>query len=91
MGEDRLAGAGLAGDRVEALAEAQLGALDQQQVLDSQLAQHAPCVATGADRLPRDRVARMATRVLVLGAGFGGLELATTPLRRARRARSRSP
>src|SRR5262249_27399387 len=27
---------------------------------------------------PRDRLAGMATRVLVLGAGFGGLELATT-------------
>ena len=38
--EDRLARAGLAGDRVQARAEAQLGALDQQQVLDSELEEH---------------------------------------------------
>ena len=44
-----LPGAGLAGDRVQALAEAKLGPLDQQQVLDPQLVQHAPVLATGAD------------------------------------------
>ena len=58
VGQHRLAGAGLAGDRVEALVEAQLGALDQQQVLDPKLAQHGPCVATEADRLSLDRVRR---------------------------------
>ena len=47
VGEHRLAGPGLAGDRVQALAEAQLGPLDQQQVLDSQLAQHAPVDSDG--------------------------------------------
>ena len=78
VGEHGLAGAGLAGDRVEPLPQAQLGALDQEQVLDPQLAQHAPCVATAADRLSLDRVVAMGTRVLILGAGFGGLELATT-------------
>ena len=41
MGQDRLAGAGLARDRVEPAAEPQLGALDQEQVLDAQLAKHA--------------------------------------------------
>ena len=51
MGEHGLAGARLAGDRVEPLAEPQLGALDQQEVLDPQLAQHASCLATAADRL----------------------------------------
>ena len=51
VGEDGLAGAGLAGDRVQPLAQPQLGPLDQQQVLDPQLAQHGICVATGADRL----------------------------------------
>jgi hypothetical protein len=34
VGEHGLAGAGLAGDHVEPRAEPQLGALDQQQVLD---------------------------------------------------------
>ena len=56
MGEHGLAGAGLAGDRVQPLAQPQLGPLDQQQVLDPQLTQHAPCVATAADRLSLDRV-----------------------------------
>ena len=49
VGEDGLPGPGLAGDRVQALAEAQLGPLDQQQVLDPQLAQHALCLAAAAD------------------------------------------
>ena len=53
MGEHGLAGAGLPRDRVEALAEAQLGALDQQQVLDPELAQHVSCVATGRTDSPR--------------------------------------
>ncbi len=54
VGEDGLAGAGLAGDRIEPVAEAQLGTLDQQQVLDPQLTQHRFCVATGADRIAPD-------------------------------------
>jgi len=41
VGEDRLPRARLAGDRIEARLEAELGPLDQQQVLDSQLVQHA--------------------------------------------------
>ena len=49
--QHRLAGAGLAGDRVQPLPQPQLGPLDQQQVLDPQLTQHGFCVATGADRL----------------------------------------
>ena len=40
--------AGLPGDRVQPLAEPQFGPLDQQQVLDPQLTQHAPCLATDA-------------------------------------------
>ena len=40
MREDGLAGAGLAGDRVQARAEPQLSALDQQQVLDPELEEH---------------------------------------------------
>ena len=49
--EHRLAGAGLAGDRVQARAEPELGALDQQQVLDPELVEHAPVLARG---LPTD-------------------------------------
>ena len=41
VGEHGLSRPGLAGDRVQARLEAQLGALDQQQVLDPQLVQHA--------------------------------------------------
>ncbi len=48
VGQHRLAGAGLAGDRVEPLAQAQLGLLDQEQVLDPELAQHAVLLALGA-------------------------------------------
>ena len=40
LGEHGLARAGLAGDRVQAPVESQLGALDQQQVPDTQLDQH---------------------------------------------------
>ena len=42
VGEHGLARSRLAGDRVEARAESQLGPLDQQQILDSQLAEHPP-------------------------------------------------
>ena len=48
VGEDRLPGSGLAGDRVQPRAEAELGALDQQQVLDPKLKQHRPPVLTTA-------------------------------------------
>jgi hypothetical protein len=41
LGEDRLAGAGLAGDRVEAGVEREVGDADQHEVLDVQAAQHA--------------------------------------------------
>ena len=47
--QHRLAGPGLAGDRVKPLPQPQFGPLDQQQVLDPQLAQHRICVATEAD------------------------------------------
>jgi hypothetical protein len=39
VGQDGLAGARFAGDGVQARAEAQLGPLDQQQVLDPELEQ----------------------------------------------------
>ena len=48
VGEDGLSGPRLTGDRVEAGAEPELGPLDQQQVLDSQLSEHALCVAPAA-------------------------------------------
>ena len=47
--EHGLARPGLARDRVQPLAEAQLGALDQEQVLDPQLEEHTPVLAPGAD------------------------------------------
>ena len=47
MGEHGLAGPGLPGDRVQPLAEPQFGPLDQQQVLDPQLAQHAALCSNG--------------------------------------------
>ena len=50
MGEHRLARTGLAGEDVEARTEAQLGPLDQQQVLDSQLVQHAAGSISGCRR-----------------------------------------
>jgi len=40
--EDRLARTGLAGDRIQARRELELGVADQDQVLDAQPAQHAP-------------------------------------------------
>ena len=43
--EDRLAGAGLAGDRVQAGCEIELGAPDQDEVLDAQPVEHGPIVA----------------------------------------------
>src|SRR5918994_2889577 len=49
--EDRLPGPGLAGDRVEAPAEPKLGPLDQEQVLDTQLVQHAARSSDGCGRI----------------------------------------
>ncbi len=49
MGEDRLAGAGLARDRGQPRAEPQLGAVDQQQILDSQLESTRTCLPPKAD------------------------------------------
>ena len=49
MGEDRLPCSGLPRDRVELRSEAQLGPLDQKQVLNSQLPQHARCLTVGRD------------------------------------------
>ena len=51
VGKNRLPGPGLPGDRVQPLAEAQFGPLDQQQVLYPQLTQHAPCLAPRGDGL----------------------------------------
>ena len=51
VGQDGLPRPRLPRDRVQPLAEPQFRPLDQQQVLDPELAQHGLCVATGADRL----------------------------------------
>jgi hypothetical protein len=51
VGEHGLPRAGLAGHHRQAGAQAQLGALDQQQVLDAQLAEHAHGLPPGSDRL----------------------------------------
>ncbi len=40
LGEDRLAGPGLPGDRVQARPEAQVGLADEDEVLDAQAAEH---------------------------------------------------
>ena len=50
MGQHGLARAGLAGEHVQAGTEAQLGPLDQQQVLDAQLVQHAAGCISGTRR-----------------------------------------
>ena len=52
VGEDRLPRPGLAGDRVQPAREAELGALDQQQVLDPQLVQHRVLTSSGQGRIP---------------------------------------
>ena len=58
--EHGLPGPGLAGDRVQPGAEAQLGALDQEQVLDPQLEQHRPLVAAPPDGFaPESRCERV--------------------------------
>ena len=65
VGEHRLARPGLAGDRVQAGVEPELGPLDQEQVLDSKLEQHAPVLAPGADgstRPPARGLAQCASR-----------------------------
>ncbi len=59
VGEDRLARAGLAGEDVEALSEAQLRPLEEQQVLDAQLFQHGhgvPGEPDGSSGAPQWRV-----------------------------------
>ena len=53
--EHGLARAGLAGEHVQARRQAQLGALDQQQVLDTQLEQHARRSSSGRRRIARRR------------------------------------
>ncbi len=79
--EHRLTGPGLPGDRIEALAEAELGPLDQKQVLDPQLAEHARCLAPGGDGsfpLHSDRLSGSLLRGLrpeeVAGANEGETE-----------------
>ena len=60
--EHRLSGSRLARDRVETVAEAQLGALDQQQVLDPELVEHAP-VFSGHPRRIRPATRRCAVPI----------------------------
>ena len=80
--EHGLAGPGLTGDRVQARLEAQLGALDQEQVLDPQLAQHAPVVAAGADGFaPPGRARRGSAAAAAASAAPG----------RRRRSHGRAP
>ena len=53
LGEDRLAGARLAGDRVQPWRERELGLADQDEILDAEPAQHAWMLrrpAAGSDR-----------------------------------------
>ena len=54
MRQHRLAGARLAGEHVEPGREAQLGPLDQQEVLDAQLVQHARGSTSRCRRIRRD-------------------------------------
>ena len=56
VGQHGLAGAGLPGDRVQPLPQPQLGLLDQQQVLDPQLSEHAPLCSTWRGGSCRDSV-----------------------------------
>ena len=61
VGEHRLARAGLAGDRGQARPRPQLGALDQQQVLDAELQEHAagiPARPDGASGSTRPNLSR---------------------------------
>lgn len=51
MGEDRLAGTCLAGDRVEAGTEAKLGPVDQEKVFDPDFEQHTPRSNGGRRRI----------------------------------------
>ena len=53
MRQHGLARAGLAGDHREAAARPQLGALDQQQVLDAQLQEHGACLPAAPRRSGR--------------------------------------
>ena len=53
VGEHGLPGAGLAGQDVQPLAQAQLGPFDQEQVLDAKLFQHEGGCITGVRRSPR--------------------------------------
>jgi D-alanyl-D-alanine dipeptidase len=54
--EDGLAGAGLAGDRVQARLQAELGAFDEEKVFDSELEEHAAMETRGADGKTRTYV-----------------------------------
>jgi hypothetical protein len=54
VGEHRLAGARLAGDDVQPRRQAQLGALDQEQVLDAKLEEHARTGTTRPRRIGAD-------------------------------------
>ena len=52
MRQHGLAGTGLAGQHVQTGAESQLGALDQEEVFNAELAQHGPtCLATESDEI----------------------------------------
>ena len=62
MGQHGLARAGLPRQDVEARRQAQLGPLDEQEVLDAQLAQHAPGCTSAARRTRATRGAAVAPR-----------------------------
>src|SRR5262249_28647473 len=83
--EDSLARAGLAGDRVQAWSQPELGALDQQQVLDPELEQHRlPVLTTEADGFaPMPLPALAPPRASPPpGAGRGGRSRSDAPARR---------
>ncbi len=70
VGEHRLAGPGLAGEDVQPRSEAQLSTLDQQQVLDAQLLQHASRCSSAGDG-SRNGLAGW-WRTLAAGLSLGG-------------------
>ncbi len=73
--QHRLAGAGLAGDHVQARTEHQLGRLDQQEVLDAQLGEHAAQLTS--------QTRRTSSRLRREGASRGALSRPGPPARPA--------
>src|SRR3954454_16778380 len=81
MSEDRLPGAGLARDRVQPLPQPELGPLDQEQVLDTKLEEHASVLMTEPDRFPgrSERLPSMAPPRILLCPQFSEVESAIAP------------